>query len=174
MNTSWWLLKDVFCLCLQKTSSRRPYQNEDNIRLDHTFSEDVFKASSKRLDQDEYICLGHTFSKNVQDFLQKCLQDISKTSSRRFQDVLKIYNQVKLFLLTHLQYVFKTFLSTKLSCSCFETPWRRIQHVSEKYCKDSYLQKDLPTSNLQETYGQGKHFPRVNSLDIPKLLEQFF
>ena len=42
------------------------------------------------------------------------------------------------------------------------------------YCEDDYLQKDLPRSHFWEIYGQGIKFPRVNSLDIPKLLKQFF
>ena len=52
-----------------------------------------------------------TFSKHLQDVLQKRIQDIFKTSSRRFQnifmtsckDVFKTYHQVKLLLLTRLQ-----------------------------------------------------------------------
>ena len=58
-------------LRLQKTSSRR--------------FQDVFKTSSRRLDQDEYIHLTHTSSENVfktscPDVLQKRLPDIFKTS----------------------------------------------------------------------------------------------
>ena len=111
--SSWWRrLEDVFRLRLQKTSSRR-------------FS------------QDQYICLGYTssrrlqdvfktFSIRLQDVLPRCLQDIFKTSSKRLaktssrhlqgrlqrylQDVFKTYYQVKLFLLTHLWEAFDTFL----------------------------------------------------------------
>ena len=63
-----------------------------NIRLD----EDVFrlrlqKTSSRRLDQDEYVCLSLTSSRRLQDVLVKTnifvlairLQDVFKTSSRR-------------------------------------------------------------------------------------------
>ena len=65
--------------------------NPANIRLD----EDVFrlrlqKTSSRRLDQDQYIRLGHTSSRR--------LQDVFKTSSRRLQDVLQ----------KRLQDIFKT------------------------------------------------------------------
>ena len=49
------------------------------------------KTSSRRLGQDQYIRLGYT-------------------SSRRLQDVFKTYHQVKLFLLTRLREVFNTFL----------------------------------------------------------------
>ena len=69
----------------------------------------VFKTSSRRLHQGEYICLTHTSSRH--------LQDIFKTSSRRLQDVLqrciqdvfKTYHLVKMFLVTQFQDVFETF-----------------------------------------------------------------
>ena len=106
MNTSWRHLEDVFCLRLQKMSSRRLQDvlNQDkNIFVTHTASEevcgpnnclshtssrrlqDVFKTSSRRL--------AKTSSKRLQDVLQKCLQDIFNASSRRFQDVLKTYSR---------------------------------------------------------------------------------
>ena len=47
-----------------------------NMRLD----EDIF-----RLGQNQYICLGHTPSRR--------LQDVFKASSRRFQDILKTSSQ---------------------------------------------------------------------------------
>ena len=77
-HSSWWRrLQDVLiktnmfalALRLQKTSSRRLGQDQ-YIRLGYTSSrrlQDVFKTSSRRL----------------QDVLQKRLQDIFKTSSRR-------------------------------------------------------------------------------------------
>ena len=77
MKTSWRRLEDVFRLRLQKTSSRRLDQDE-YVCLSLTSSEDVFKKSSRRLNQDQYIRLGHTSS--------RCL---AKTSSRSFQDVFK-------------------------------------------------------------------------------------
>ena len=125
-----------------------------NIRLD----EDVFRhhlqeTSSRCLDQDKYIHLSHRSSENVfvktnisalairlqdvyktssrrpQDVLQKCLQDIFKTScknvfkvsarrlqdllQRYLQDVFKTYHQVKLFLLTILWEVLQRRLSTE-------------------------------------------------------------
>ena len=80
-------------------------------RLSSSSSEDVFKTSSKRLNQDEYIRLSYMSSEDVfktswsrpiysswpyglQEVLQKRLQDIFKTSSRlkmssrHLQDVL--------------------------------------------------------------------------------------
>ena len=101
--------------------------NPTNIRLD----EDVLKTSfafvfRRRLDQDEYVRLSlmssedvfKTFSRRLQDVLQKRLQDIFKTFWRRLQDILqrylqdvfKTYHQVKLFLLTRLWEAFSTFL----------------------------------------------------------------
>ena len=70
-----------------------------NIRLD----EDVFrlrlqKTSSRRLDQDQYIRLGHTSSRRLQDVLPRCLQDVFKT-----------YYQVKVFLVTQFQDIFETY-----------------------------------------------------------------
>ena len=107
-HSSWWRrLEDVFCLHLQKTSSR--YLDQDEyIHLNHTSSEYVFKIFWRRLDQDQYIRLGHAssvrlegifktsswrlqdiFKMSCQDVLQKRLQEIFKTFWRRFQDVLK-------------------------------------------------------------------------------------
>ena len=76
--------------------------------------------------QETYQDVFKTFSRRLQDVLEKRLQD--KKSSRRLQDLLqrypqdifKTYHQVKLFLLT----------------------------VFEKYCKDSYLQNDLSRSHF--------------------------
>ena len=81
------VLEDVFCLHLQKTS-----------------------LSS--LDQDQYICLGHTSSRGLQDILKTSSRPIANTSSRRpaktssrhlqnvlkrcLQDVFNMYHQVKL------------------------------------------------------------------------------
>ena len=71
-------LKDVFRLCLQKTSWRHLHQDK-YIHLIHTSSEDVLKTSSRRLDQDHYTRLGHTSSRR--------LQDVFRTSYRRLHDV---------------------------------------------------------------------------------------
>ena len=93
-------------------------------------------------------------SKRLQDVLQRSLQGIFKMFSRRPQNVFKMYHQVKLLYLTYLQYIFKMY------STCFEA-----------YCEDDYLQKDLPRSHFLEIYCQGTNFPRMNSLDIPKLLK---
>ena len=72
-------------------------------------SEDVFKTSSRRPGQDQHIRLAHTSSRRLQDVLQKCLQDVFKTSLRHLQDVFKTYYQVKLFLVAQFQDIFETY-----------------------------------------------------------------
>ena len=82
-HSSWWRrLEDVFCLRLQKTSSRRLDQDE-YVRLSLTSSEDVFKASSRCLGQDQYIRLGHTSSRRLQDVFKTSLRRLAKAPSRR-------------------------------------------------------------------------------------------
>ena len=107
MKTSWRRLENVFRLRLQKTSWRHLGQDE-YVRLGLTSSEDVFKiysswlyvfkTSSRRL-QNVFKTSWKTSSRHLQDFLQRCLQDVFKT-----------YYQVKLFLLTRLWEAFNTFL----------------------------------------------------------------
>ena len=96
---------------LMKTSLRR---------LSSSSSEDVFKTSTRRLDQDEYIGLTHPSSEDV--FLIKIiiivliirLQDVFKTSSRR---LAKSFSR-------SFQNVFKT------PCNnVFRTSSRRLQDV---------------------------------------------
>ena len=41
---------------------------------------------------------------------------------------------------------------------------RRIQNDSDTYCKDGYLQKDLPRSHFWEIYGQCTKFARVTKV----------
>ena len=108
----WWtrledIWKALFIFCL-----RRRLDQDHYICRSHT--------SSRRLDQDKYIRLAHTSSRRLPDVLLKLLQDIFKTSSKRFenvfkmssrhlQEIFKTYHQVKLFLLTCLWDIF-TFL----------------------------------------------------------------
>ena len=120
-HSSWWRrLEDVFCLRLQKTSSRRLDQDE-YVRLSLTSSKDVFKTSSRRLGQDQYIRLGYTSSRRLQDVFKtssRRLQDVFKTSSRRlakmssrrFQDVSSSYTVLVNKFSRCLQDVFTTFL----------------------------------------------------------------
>ena len=89
---------NIFALALglQKTPSRRLQDVlvKTNIFVLAIRLQDVFK----------------TFSRRLQDVLQKGLQDVFNTSSRHPQDVFKTYHQVKLFLLTPLWEAFNTFL----------------------------------------------------------------
>ena len=133
METSWRRLKDVFRLCLQKTSSKRI---QDVLIKTNIFALVIpFQKTSSRplqdilLDKTNIFVLAirlqgvfKTFLGRLQDVLQKRLQVIFKTYSRRFsthlqdvlqihlQDVFKTYHQVKLFLLTRRREVFNTFL----------------------------------------------------------------
>ena len=90
--------RNIFALAirLQKTSSRRLQDVlvKTNIFVLAIRLQDVFK----------------TFSRRLQDVLQKRLQDIFKTSSRRFEDIFK----------TSWKDIFKTFSRRiiKLNCSC--------------------------------------------------------
>ena len=83
-------------VCLDKDVLKRSWR-----RLSSSPSEEVFKMSSRRLDQDLHICFVHTssrilqnvfktFSRCLKDVFQKRFQGIFKTSWRCFEDVLKI------------------------------------------------------------------------------------
>ena len=121
MKTSWRHLENVFRPCLQKTSSRRL---QDILIKTNIFAlvTHLQKTSSKRF-QDVLIKTNifalvirlqdvfKTFPKRLQNFLQRCLQDIWKTfsrcliklncscqhvfkkSSRRFQDKFKTFSR---------------------------------------------------------------------------------
>ena len=70
-HSSWWRrLGDVFRRCLQKTSSRRLDEGE-YIRFSHTSSGDVFKTSWSRWISFSCSYVSKTSSKRLQDVLQK-------------------------------------------------------------------------------------------------------
>ena len=136
---------------LMKTSWRR---------LSSLSSADVFKTSwsrricspysyvfRRRLDQDQYIRLGHTSSRRLQNVFKtssRRLQDVLKTSSRHLQDVFKTYYQVKVFLVTRFQDIFETY------SKCFwDVLLRRLSTGG------------LPRSHFREIYGHCEKFPRV-------------
>ena len=93
-------LEDVFCLCLQKISSRRL---QDVLIKTNIFALVIRPQNVlRRLDKDQYIHLGHTLSRRLQDVFQtfsRRLQDVfkmslrclPKNSSRDLQDVLKMF-----------------------------------------------------------------------------------
>ena len=107
---------------------KRPSKHSSWRRLSSSSSEDVLiktnmfalalhlqKTSSRRLGQDQYIRLGYTSSRR--------LQDVFKTSSRRLQDVLP----------RCLQDVFKT-SSRRLA----KTSSRHLQDVLQKRLQDIF------------------------------------
>ena len=147
---------------LMKTSWRRP-ENAFRLLEDVLIKTNIFtllirfqKTSSRRLDQDQYIRLGHTFSRNTEgvfitssrplqyilpkkyysvfltssrllpDILPRRLQDVFKTFSRRFQDIFKTPSR-------HLQDVLlrpiQDVLQKRLQ-DIFKTFWKRFQDVS--------------------------------------------
>ena len=110
---------------LMKTSWRR---------LSSSSSEDVFKTSSRCLDQDEYVRLSLTSSEDVLVktnifVLAIRLQDVFKTFSRRLQNVFKTSSR-------HLQDVFKT--SSRHLQDLLKTFWRRLQDIFKTSCKDLF------------------------------------
>ena len=50
------------------------------------------KTSLRRLDQDEYICLGHTSSRRLEDILQVSLRRLEDLSARRLEKSWKTKN----------------------------------------------------------------------------------
>ena len=130
--------EDVFRLRLRKTSSR---SLQDVLIKANMFASAlrVQKTSSRRL-QDVLVKTNifvlairlqdvfKTFSRCLQDVLLKGLQDIFKTSSRRFEDVFKTSSKR---LKDVLRNVFKTYHQVKLFL--LTTSLRSIQHVSETY-----------------------------------------
>ena len=92
-QTSHWIVSQISqqTFFLMKTSSRRLDQ-DDYVCLSLTSSEKVLKTSSRRLGQDQYICLDHMSWRRLQDFFKtssRRLQNLFKTSSRHLQDVFK-------------------------------------------------------------------------------------
>ena len=72
----------------------RRLDQDEYVCLGLTSSEDVFKTSSRHLGQGQYIRLGHTSSRHFQDVLPRRLQDVLKTSSKRLQDIFKTSSNV--------------------------------------------------------------------------------
>ena len=135
LKTPWIRLSFLSSEDVFKTSSRRLRQDE-YVLFSLPSSEDVFKRSSRHLGQDQHICLGYTSSRR--------LQDVFKTSSRRFQDVFK----------TSCKYVLnassRRFEDVSSSSTVFANKsLRSIQHVCKTYCKDPCLQKDSARSHFR-------------------------
>ena len=72
-------------------------------------SENVFKMSSRRFGQDQYIRLGHTSSRHLQGVFKMSLRRLKIVLPRRLQDVFKKFSiRLAKTSLRHLQDVFKT------------------------------------------------------------------
>ena len=93
--------EDVFKTSLsRRICSPQPYVFRRRLQ-------DVFKTSWSRAICSSCQDVFKTFSRRLEDVLQKGRQDIFKTSSRRFEDVFKTSSR-------HLQDVFKTYHQIKL------------------------------------------------------------
>ena len=147
MKTSWRRLEDIFRLRLHKTSSRR---------LQDVLIETNIFALAMRLQKTSWRRLTKASSRRFQDVFKTSSKNVFKVSSRRLQDVLK----------TPLRRLGKISLRRFQDVSSSKTvlvnkPSSRIQYGSKRYCKDSYLQKDLPRSHFWEIYRQCTKFQRV-------------
>ena len=113
---SFWLVPANICLDedILKRSWRRllSSSSEDVLITTNIFALVIRlqKTSSRRLGQDQYIRLGHTSSRCLQDVFKTSSRRLAKTSSRHLQDVFKTYHQAKLFLVTRLREVFNLLL----------------------------------------------------------------
>ena len=119
MKTSWGRLTSLSLEDVFKTSSRHLDQDE-YIYFSHTSLEELFKRSLRRLHQDGYIDLGDTSSRRLarQDVFKSSFQDVFKTSCKNiFKASSKRLQDV---LKRCLQEIFKTFARriTKLHCCC--------------------------------------------------------
>ena len=124
----------------------------ENIRLD----EDVLKTSfvfvfRKRLQDALVIRLQKTSSRRLEDVLIKTnifvWPHVFKTSSRRFQNFFKmpcknIFKTSSRGLANISSRRFQDVSSSETVL--VNTSSRGIEHVSEIYCKDGYVQGDLP------------------------------
>ena len=159
MKTYWRHPKEAFCLRLQKASSRCLDQDE-NIHLTHTCSEELFKTSSRRLNEDQIIVLvirlqdvfkrfsrrlktssrflAKASSNRLQDVFKTSCRKVFKTSSTRLQDVLKTPSR-------RFKDIFK--ISSRLIQDVFKTSSRRLQGVLQRFLEDVF-----------KTYHQGKLF----------------
>ena len=93
MKISWRGLEYVFCLCLQRTSSRRLDQ-EEHIHYTHTSLEDVFIKTNIfvlaiRLQDVFKTSCQDIFKMSCQDVFKMFLRRLAKTFSRHVQDVFK-------------------------------------------------------------------------------------
>ena len=148
INTTWHISHQTFVLmktpwrCLSSSSSEDVFKTSWSWGIYSPYSY-VFRW---RLDQDQYIRLGHTSSRHfpqvfkmssrhLQD-VSKMFQDVLKTSSGHLQDFFKTSSRhLQDVLQRCLQDAFKTYYQVKLFLlHNFKMSSRLIQNISEKYC----------------------------------------
>ena len=98
-------------------------------RLLSSSSENAFTESSRRLYQDEYICLGHMFSRRLQDVFKTSSKCLAKTSSRHLPDVLKACWRC-------LENFFK--MSSRCVQEVFKTSSKCIAKISSRHLPDTF------------------------------------
>ena len=109
-GSNWYLAQQTFVLmktswrCLSSSSS------EDVLIKTNMFALALRlqKTSSRRLGQGQYIRLGHTSSRRLQDVFKTSSRRLAKTSSRHLQDVFK----------TSCKDIFKTFSRRIIRLNC--------------------------------------------------------
>ena len=169
---TWRLLEDLFPLLLQKIfkMSLQCLDQDDYICLSHISSADVFKTSWS---QDQYTRLGHTFSRRFQNLLQKNLQDIFKTSSRYFEDVLK--TSLKL-LQENLQKRFQNISKMSWSRPIYSS-WSYFFKASSR-CLQDVLQKhlqDIFKTSCQDVFKtSSKHFQGILHKCLQDIFKTFY
>ena len=141
MKISWRRREDVFCLCLQKTSLKRLDQ-DGYIHLSHTSSKDVFKTSCSRPICSSWSHVFKTSCKNVFKTSSRRLQDALKTSSRHLQDVLQRCPQ-DVFKTYHqvkrfLLTSLRDVFNTLLRCSAKTVIYKRIYLGQIKLLRNSW------------------------------------
>ena len=119
-----------------KTSWRRLLSSSSEDSSRQTYSLYLY-VSRRRLDQDQYIRIGHTSSRRLQEVLEKRLQDIFKAFSRRLQDIFKTSSKrLRDVLQKRLQDIFKT--SSRRLQDIFKTPSRRFEEVLLRCLQDAF------------------------------------
>ena len=97
-----WVLSFVFCLRLQKTSSKL-FDQDEYICLIHTFSEDIFKTSWSRSIFSSWPYVFKMSSKRFKDVFKTSSIHLWDVLQKCFKGLFKTYHQVKLFFYTSLR-----------------------------------------------------------------------
>ena len=119
-----------------------------------------------------------TFSRRLQNVLQKRLQNIFKTSSKHLQDVFKTFSRrLQNVLKTSWRRLAKT--SSRHLQDAFETFWRRLQDVLKiswrRFCKTSWRRKKPERfQDAFKTYHQIILFLLTSFQDVFKTYSQRF